>query len=450
MYLKIMKKIIDLILGNFIWIIVIIMILPVLFLKKRRTKELHRAKQQLKKSIVDQLDEPTTLHPEIDPLLCSGCGTCVQACPEGEILGLVNHKAVLVSPSKCVGHGECEKVCPMDAIKLVFGTKKRGMNIPRLNKNYETNISGLYIAGELGGMGLIRNATKQGTLAAQDAISKMQSSTEKDTYDAVIVGSGPAGLAASLLFHEKKKKYLLIEQNTFGGTVANFPRQKLVMSHPFSLPIFGEIKFTSNKVHKEELLKIWNQFRNKLVLNIKEQTRFDTLSKENDTFTLQTSHGSIKAKKVILAMGVRGSPRRLGLQNEDLPKVTYNLLDPQEYKNKEIIVIGGGNAAVEAAHLLAERKLNNKVKLIVRGPNFDRCNEENIAKIRLLEKLGHIEIWYNSILTEIYEKGVLISRNNVNTKITNDFVFIFAGAEMPHKFLMSLGILIDKKFGEAI
>ncbi len=443
-------KFLDFILGNLVWIIVFLMTLPVLYLKNKRAKELSRAKKKLKKSIANQLNEPLTLHPEIDPQLCTGCGTCVKSCPEGEILGLVNHKAVLVSPTKCVGHGECEQACPMDAIKLVFGTKTRGMDIPRLNSNYETNVPGLYIAGELGGMGLIRNATKQGTLAANNAILKLEKNSNNEVYDAVIVGAGPAGLAASLLFHAKNKKYLLIEQNSFGGTVANFPRQKLVMSHPFKLPLFGEIKFPTNKVVKEDLLAIWNRIRKKASLNIKEQTRFDNLKKEGNYFLIQTSQGVLKAQKVILAMGVRGSPRRLGLPNEDLPKVTYNLIDAQQYINNDIIVVGGGNAGVEAAQMLAAPNLKNRVKLLVRGSNFDRCNEENIKKISALEKLGLVEIWFNSTIKQINPNDAIITKNGVDSQIPNQYIFIFAGAELPHNFLMSLGISMDKKFGEAI
>ncbi len=210
-------------------------ILPIL----TRTQQTKEAKKLIHHAVQSGADEPMTLHPEIDESLCSGCAACTRVCPEGDIIKMVNHKAVLVSPTKCVGHGECERSCPMEAITLVFGTKTRGMDIPRLSKNYETNVSGLYIAGELGGMGLIRNAIKQGALAARHALLNLPN--VKADVDLLVVGAGPAGIAASLAAIAEKKSYLCIEQNSFGGTVYNFPRQKIVMSYEFVLPIMGEL-----------------------------------------------------------------------------------------------------------------------------------------------------------------------------------------------------------------
>jgi thioredoxin reductase/NAD-dependent dihydropyrimidine dehydrogenase PreA subunit len=442
------KWIVDLILGNLTWFLVVLLLIPIYFAKKKRDTHLKKSKTKLKKAIATQMHEPITLHPEIDPNICAGCGACTRACPEGDILGLINHKAILVSPTKCVGHGECEQACPVDAIKLVFGTKTRGMDIPRLTGHYETNVAGLYIAGELGGMGLIRNATKQGALAARHALAN---STNKvsDQLDLLIIGAGPAGLAAALVAAEKKSRYLLIEQNTFGGTIANFPRQKLVMSHPFQLAIFGEITFPSQRVVKEDLLRIWNSIRKKVNLQLKEQVRFETLEKTGNHFVVKTNQGIYKANKVILAMGVRGTPRRLGIPNEDLSKVTYNLIDAAQYKAMNLVVVGGGNAGVEAAQMLAAAPLQNKVTLLVRSQTFDRCNEDNIKKICELENQRRVTIWFNSSVKEIRPTELVIDHEGATTQIPNDYLFIFAGAEMPHKFLMSLGISIDKKFGAA-
>jgi thioredoxin reductase/NAD-dependent dihydropyrimidine dehydrogenase PreA subunit len=414
----------------------------------RREKHHREAKKLLSKTIKSGLNEPLSLHPEIDPGLCAGCGSCTTVCPEGDILKLINHKAVLVSPTKCVGHGECEKACPMNAIKLVFGTKTRGMDIPRLNSNYETNVGGLYIAGELGGMGLIRNAIKQGILAATDAIKKLPK--EKADYDLIIIGGGPAGLAAGVTAIAEKKSYLLLEQNTFGGTVYNFPRQKIVMSHPFELPIIGKFKFESNKVSKEQLLKYWNHVRQKTGLKVQVNTKFESLEKIGTIFKVKSGKGEYTARKVILCMGVRGSPRRLGVPGEDLSKVTYNLLDPEQYQEKNVIVVGGGNAGVEAAQMLSEARWRNKVHLLLRGPAFDRCNEDNIKRITHMESQGLVKIWYNTSVQSISENIARLKKEDEIIELPNDFVFVFAGAELPHKFLMSLGIEIDKKFGEGM
>lgn len=406
----------------------------------------------LKKSQDANMMEPLTLHPEIKLELCVGCGGCTNACPEGKILQLINNKSVLVNPTKCVGHGECEIACPMGAINLVFGTKTRGMDIPRVTSNYETNVAGLYIAGELGGMGLIRNAVKQGVLAAGNALKKIAEEKTPDAqYDLLVIGAGPAGLAASLEAINQKKKYLCIDQNSFGGTVYNFPRQKIVMTQPAELPVTGTMKFPSNKVTKEELLAYWNEVRQKTGLKITENCRFESLQKlENGNFEVKTSNETITAKKVILALGVRGSPRRLGLPNEDLPKVTYNLIDAEEYTQQHIVVVGGGNAGVEAAQSLAQGKLLNTVHLLVRGTGFDRCNEDNQKRIFELEKAGRVQIWYNSSIKEIQTKTVAIKKGEEVLEIKNDYLFVFAGAEVPFKFLMGLGVNIDKKFGEGL
>ncbi len=443
-----MKKLIDILIDNIVYIIFGGMFFFVYLSTRKRNQQHKEAKKLIEKAIKSGVNEPMTLHPEVDPVLCAGCGACTKVCPEGDILKLINHKAVLVGPSKCVGHGECERACPVDAIKLVFGTKTRGMDIPRLSGNYETNVKGLYIAGELGGMGLIRNAIKQGILAGQDAISKL--SSDAADYDLLVVGAGPAGLAASMTAIAQKKSYLCIEQGSFGGTVYNFPRQKVVMSHPFELPLVGQKKFESNKVSKEQLLSYWSEARKKVGLKVSEQTKFENLEKIGNIFSVKTDKGVFKARKVILCMGVRGSPRRLGVPGEDLSKVTYNLLDPEQYQGQSVVVVGGGNAGVEAAQMLGDPKWNNKVHLLVRSETFDRCNEDNIKRITAMKQKGQVEIWFNSSVQEVLKDQIKIKKENKIEELKNSFVFVFAGAEMPHKFLMSLGIQIDKKFAEGL
>lgn len=443
-----MKKIIDFIIQNINLILFGLTFIYVYRQIQKRNQQQKVAEKLIEKAVKSGMNEPLTLHPEIDSNLCAGCAACTNVCPEGDILKMVNHKAVLVSPTKCVGHGACEIACPVDAIKLVFGTKTRGMDIPRVSLNYETNVPGLYIAGELGGMGLIRNAIKQGILAGKHAISKLGSS--KAQYDLIIIGAGPAGLAASLSAIAAKKSYLCLDQNTLGGAVYHFPRQKIVMSHPFQLPMVGESKFPSNKVSKEELLHNWQNIKKKTGLKIKEQTKFESLEKKEELFYVKTDAGEFTAQKVLLCMGVRGTPRKLGVPGEESLKVTYNLVDPEQYQQKNIIVVGGGNAGVEAAQMLAEARWKNTVHLLVRSSGFDRCNEDNMNRINALEKKGLVKIWFNSSVQEIKKFQVVVKKDEQIITLNNDYVFVFAGAEMPHKFLMSLGIQIDKKFAEAL
>ena len=415
----------------------------------RKSRDAKAAKKILDDNIEKKMNEPFTLHPEVDPELCLGCGACTEVCPEGDILKLIDHKAVLITPTSCVGHGECEQACPNHAISLVFGTKTRGMDIPRITTDYETNVPGLYISGELGGMGLIRNAIKQGHLAAVHALSNISSAAKVDT-DLLIVGAGPAGLSAALTAISKKKNYICIEQNSFGGTVYNFPRQKVVMTHPADLPGIGKMKFPKNEVSKEQLLEYWDGVRSKTNLKIREKVAFQSVVKKDDYFEVTTSKGTITAKKVILAMGVRGSPRKLGLPNEDQAKVAYNLIDPEQYIGKHIAVVGGGNAGLEAAQALGNPKFRNQVTILVRGPEFDRCNAENKRITLEMEQQKQLKILYSTVVSEIGTDTIKVKGTSGEEQMKNDFLFVFAGAEMPHKFLMSLGIQIDKKFGEAL
>lgn len=436
--------------SEFIWVFGIILFIWLAMLGVKDRRQHHKvAKRKWDDAVAKNMHEPATLHPEIDPNLCGGCGACVKACPEGEILKLIHHKAVLVDAGKCVGHGQCEIACPFDAIKLAFGTKTRGMDLPRIDTNYETNVKGLYIAGELGGMGLIRNAVKQGRLAAEHASKNIKKGAKTDV-DVLIVGAGPAGLSASLACAAAGVRYLCIEQNKFGGTIYNFPRQKVVMSQPLDMPLVGMVKFDKNKVSKEEILALWNQIRKKSKLKIREETKFAGLNKTSQGFEVKTSKGVIKAQKVILAMGVRGTPRKLNIPGEHMTKVTYNLLDPEQYQQKWIAVVGGGNAGVEAAQYLARSQYRNRVFLLVRGDKFDRCNEENQQIIFGLQKKGRVYISFNTYVEEVHEKHLYINKDGKRMRLQNDFLFIFAGAELPFAFLRSLGIMIDTKYGEPL
>lgn len=415
---------------------------------RKRSRQASVAQKKLDAAIKKQAGEPTTLHPEIDPAVCAGCGSCTTVCPEGDVLQLIDHRAVLISPTKCVGHGECEQACPTGAISLVFGTKTRGMEIPRITGDYETNIAGLYIAGELGGMGLIRNAVKQGQLAAKHALRSLPTGSA-DT-DLLIVGAGPAGLSAALTAIAEKKRYICIDQNTFGGTVANFPRQKVVMTYPADLPVVGKMKFPKNIVSKEELLEYWNSVKLKTGLELRERVRFETLNKVGSLFEVKTSAGILRAKKVVLCMGVRGTPRKLGLANEDFPKVAYSLIDPEQYQNCHVVAVGAGNAAAEAVQMLCKPEYKNEVTLMVRGNALDRCNETNAAKVLELQKQGRLRICYDGSVKAIEAERLQITVAGVDEWIGNQYLFVFAGADMPQQFLMSIGIEIDKKFGTGL
>ena len=207
-------------------------IIMFIYLNGRRKKENDAVVVQ-QEAYEAGLTEPSSLHPEIDPRLCLGSGSCIPACPENAI-GMIKGKAVLINPTHCIGHGACATACPHNAITLVFGTSKRGMDIPQVNPNFETNVPGIFIAGELGGMGLIRKTATQG-MQAIESIAKLKGSNHP--YDVVIVGAGPAGLAATLAAMDNKLRHVTIEQEeALGGCVFQYPRNKVVMTAPIKLP----------------------------------------------------------------------------------------------------------------------------------------------------------------------------------------------------------------------
>ncbi|MDH5435466.1 MAG: NAD(P)-binding domain-containing protein [Gammaproteobacteria bacterium] len=393
------------------------------------------------------LTEPASLHPVIDPNICIGCGACVTACPEGNVLGLIDERAKLINPTHCIGHGACKAACPMDAITLVFGTEKRGIEIPLLTPNFETNIPNLFIAGELGGMGLIRNAVTQGRQAMEyisKQISKIQSNAP---VDIVIIGAGPAGFSATLGAKEAGLNYVTIEQDSLGGSVFNFPRGKLVMTQPADLPIIGKVKI--HETSKEALLEFWQAVEKKTGINIQYQERMENISPlpANGGHLVKTTHGEYETKTVLLAIGRRGTPRKLGVPGEQQSKVVYNLIDPEQYQGMHVLVVGGGNSALEAATSIAEQP-GTTVTLSYRSGSFSRAAEKNRDKVAAQEASGQLTVLLNSNVKEIREDSVLVEQQGEITEIPNEGVIISAGGILPTPFLKKIGIQVETKHGE--
>lgn len=388
--------------------------------------------------------EPVSLHPVVDPDTCIGSGACITACPEKDILGLVNSKATTINASRCVGHGACFHACPVQAITLCIGTEKRGVDLPHVSPEFETNIPGLFIAGELGGMGLIKNAVEQGRQAVENLKKKIKPSKETD-YDVIIVGAGPAGISATLTAANNKMRFLTVEQDSLGGTVFNFPRAKIVMTSPMNLPMHGKLKLSETS--KSELLDLWLNILAKNNISINEQEKVDSVEKINDYFLVSTNKEKYKTNSVVLCIGRRGSPRKLGVPGEEKEKVAYRLLEPELIQNQKILIVGGGDSAIESALLLME---DNVVSISYRSDKFSRLKPKNLEKINEAVNDKKIKIFYNSNVKEIKDKSVILQVEENQKEIDNNLVYIFAGGELPTKFLEKIGIKIEKKFGEAI
>lgn len=413
--------------------------------KQHKTSQLSEVK--IEKAKLDGTFEPVSLHPVIDPYSCIKSGACIEACPEKDIIGIVNGRATLINASQCIGHGACFHACPVEAISLVIGTEKRGVDLPHVNQNFETNVPGIFIAGELGGMGLIKNSVEQGEAAVE---SMVKSGFKRDAamYDLIIVGAGPAGISASLTAKKHNLNFLTLEQDSLGGTVFNFPRSKIVMTAPMNLPLHGKVKLFDTS--KTELLGLWLPVLQKNNIVIREHTKVEKIEMQPDGFEVNTLKGeSFKTKNVLLAIGRRGSPRKLGIPGETLEKVAYKILEPELVVGKRVMVVGGGDSAIEAALSLIDQ---NKVTLSYRSEAFSRLKPKNREKLDAAIQQQKLEVLLKSNLKSIEDDQVMITTetNPEPHSMENDLVLIFAGGELPTQFLEKAGVLITKRFGYTV
>jgi len=396
------------------------------------------------------LTDPPSLHPVIDLTRCIGCSSCINACPEGDVLGLFGDKAGLIDPSRCIGHGACKTACPADAISLVFGTATRGVDIPFVDQDFETNVPGIFIAGELAGMGLIRNAIEQGrqavaAVAERDTIE----ADSADVLDLLIVGAGPAGISASLAASEAGLRFRTVEQESLGGTVAHFPRNKLVMTEPATLPIYGKLRF--REIRKEALLDIWSGIIAETGLEIgfsERVTSVTAATAEGRQFRVETTAGSYLTRHVLLAIGRRGTPPRLDVEGEDLPKVVYRLVDPAQYRGRRVLVVGGGDSALEAALALAEQP-DTGVTLCYRGPVFNRARKSNRERTMALAAEQRINVLFGAQVGRITPGSVRVATAAGEQELANDDIIVCTGGVMPTDFIRAMGVAIEEKFGTA-
>ncbi|HMR42810.1 MAG TPA: NAD(P)-binding domain-containing protein [Saprospiraceae bacterium] len=431
-----------------IYAVVLLICLVVVLIYLKKLKKASRAVEaKIEKAKQEGLFEPVSLHPVINLNTCIKSGACVVACPEKDILGIVNGRATLVNASNCVGHGACFHSCPVEAISLVIGTEKRGVDLPHVNQDFETNVPGIYIAGELGGMGLIKNSVEQGQ-AAVESIIKAGLKKDGSTYDLIIIGAGPAGISASLAAKKYNLNFLTLEQDSLGGTVFNFPRSKVVMTAPMDLPLHGKVKLFDTS--KTQLLELWKSVLQKNSIQIKENTKVEEIQNDGERFNVITRKGeTLKTKTVLLAIGRRGSPRKLGVPGEALEKVAYRLLEPENIIDKNVIVVGGGDSAIEAALSLTGQ---NKVILSYRSEAFSRIKPKNREKLETAMAQGLLDVKTKTNLIKIENDKVLMSTDKEGEiiELANDLVYIFAGGELPTQFLQKAGIEITKRFGYTV
>jgi thioredoxin reductase (NADPH) len=413
------------------------------YLQRTLSREKRHARV-LEESVAEGRAEPPSLHPVILEDRCIGCGACVEACPEGEVLGMIDGKAQLIDASHCIGHGACKTSCPTDGINLVFGTATRGVDIPFVKPNFETNAPGIFVAGELGGMGLIRNAFEQGRQAIE-SIRQLDGIGQDPTgLDLVIVGAGPAGFAASLAAKQHGLRFVTLEQDSLGGTVANYPRGKIVMTAPGVLPIIGKVTFTETT--KEALIEFLKSAERKSGIKINYRERVEKIHRVDQSFEIHSSKQTYRSCAILLAIGRRGTPRKLDVPGEESTKVCYNLVDPAEFRDRRVLVVGGGDSALEAAASLADED-GTHVTISYRSKGFNRAKQKNRVRIQDLIDTKRVDALMESNVSAIHPDHVELEHLGEAKTLENHQVIICAGGILPTPFLETIGVEVETKFG---
>ncbi len=383
------------------------------------------------------IDRPRSQYPFINTNLCIGCGTCTMVCPEGDVIGIVHGVATIINGERCVGHGACEKECPVGAIKVGLGDVRSRPDIPILSKTMETTVPGIFIAGELSGISLIRNAVSHGKLVVNTIADRIRSQGLRHEYAVVIVGAGPAGITAALRAQELGLRYLLIDQDDLGGAIRHYPRNKLVMTQPLDLPLYGQLK--KDEYSKEFLVDLWDQLRTKIACSFHGNEKLIGVSPDQQGFVVATNRATYACANVLMAIGRRGTPRQLNVDGEELPKVMYQLVDARSYSGRDLLIVGGGDSAIEAAVGLA-RQANNRVTISYRRDAFYRIKKKNENAVTKLMQSNKIKVVFDSQVKRIGSDKVVLGTKAGEVTLVNDYVFIFAGGDPPYEFLKGMGI----------
>ncbi|MGF1508044.1 MAG: NAD(P)-binding domain-containing protein [Myxococcota bacterium] len=319
---------------------------------------------------------------------------------------------------------------------------------PLVGKGNESNVKGLHIIGDLAGAPVIKLAMAQGFDVMEHIASQpdMRERGGTDPVDVLVVGAGASGLNAALAAQDKGLSYVVIEKGKIANTIENFPEGKWVYAEPDSTPPKGKLWLDGTR--KEELVQRWNDIVTENNLTVSSEESLQSIQRHSDgTFTAKTSARELHVKRIVLATGQRGNPRKLKVKGEDQEHVYHLLYSPRAYKNEEIVVVGGGNSAVEAALVLSEQ---NKVVMSYRQGEFSRIFKDNRQKLDQAIKEQRIEVIFNSNVKEFRKREAVLSvqsdAGEEERVVGADHAFVLVGAELPIKFLKSLGLRLENEW----
>lgn len=312
--------------------------------------------------------------------------------------------------------------------------------LPKINADGSTDLPGVYIVGDLSGIPLLKFSSHTGAIAV-NKISERLKTKQSTELDLVIIGGGVSGISAALQAKKLNINFKIYEAAEVFSTIVNFPKGKPIYTYPSEMTPEGDLQFSKDANTKEKLLEELKSQANTHEIK-PEIANADKIEKSSNGYVIHFSNNEkVKSSNVIIAIGRSGNFRKLGIKGENLPKVYNRMHDPKEFVGKKVLVVGGGDSALETAIAITEA--GGQVTISYRNPEFNRPKIEHVQKIKTLEKLDKIKVKMSSIITEITNQEVKVKLASGSIEnIPNDIVFSMIGREPPLEFFRRSGIEI--------